>query len=195
MTSSQLIPVLLTPLIAWRVYRRFRKNVGRQPYRPVRLVAYGTMFLLCVALIGAVSFSQPMSLLGLAAGTVLGASLGFLGLRLSLFERTDAGSFYTPNTLLGGGISVLFVGRLLYRFVVLNQTPDRPHWTPQNLVASPLTLALFGLTAGYYIVFSLGVVRTMRRTAVSTGATLSENPPGPGTGPTPVAVQSGPQDS
>ena len=59
MTSSQLIPVLLTPVIAWRVYRRFRKNVGRQPYRPVRLAAYGSMFLATVALIGAVSFEQP----------------------------------------------------------------------------------------------------------------------------------------
>jgi hypothetical protein len=163
MTSSQLIPVLLTPLIAWRVYRRFRKNVGRQPYRPVRLVAYGLMFLLTVVLIGAVSFSQPLSLLGLAVGVALGGGLGFLGLKLSLFERTDAGSFYTPNTLLGGGISVLFVGRLIYRFVILNQVADRPHWTPQNLVASPLTLALFGLTAGYYIVFSIGVFMRMRR--------------------------------
>ena len=97
MTSSQLIPVLLTPLIAWRVYRRFRKNVGRQPYRPVRLVAYGAMFLATVALIGAVSFGQPVSLLGLAAGVVLGAGLGFLGLRLSVFERMDVGSFYTPD--------------------------------------------------------------------------------------------------
>ena len=163
MTSSQLIPVLLTPLIAWRVYRRFRKNVGRQPYRPVRLVAYGAMFLATIALIGAVSFGKPMSLLGLATGVVLGAVLGFLGLRLSVFERRDAGSFYTPNTLLGGGISVLFVGRLLYRFIVLNQATDRPQWSPQNLAASPLTLALFGLTAGYYIVFSIGVVWTMRR--------------------------------
>ncbi len=163
MTSSQLIPVLLTPLIAWRVYRRFRKNVGRQPYRPVRLMAYGTMFLATIAFIGAVSFGRPTSLLGLAAGVAIGAGLGFVGIRLSRFERTDTGSFYTPNTLLGGGISVLFVGRLLYRFVILNMTSDRPHWSPQNLVASPLTLALFGLTAGYYVVFSMGVVWRMRR--------------------------------
>ena len=121
------------------------------------------MFLATVALIGAVSFEQPKSLVGLAMGVVIGAAFGFLGLRLSRFERTVDGSFYTPNTLLGGGISVLFVGRLLYRFVVLNQVGDRPHWSPQNLVASPLTLALFGLTAGYYIVFSIGVVWTMRR--------------------------------
>ncbi len=182
MTSSQLIPVLLTPLIAWRVYRRFRKNVGRQPYRPVRLVAYGTMFLATVALIGAVSFNQPMSLLSLAAGVAIGAAFGFLGLRLSRFERTDTGSFYTPNTLLGGGISVLFVGRLLYRFVVLNQVGDRPHWSPQNLVASPLTLALFGLTAGYYVVFSLGVVWRMRRESsvpAATPAALEVEPVSP----------------
>lgn len=182
MTSSQLIPVLLTPLLAWRVYRRFRKNVGRQPYRPVRLVAYGAMFLFTVALIGAVSFEQPKSLLGLAAGVAIGAGLGFLGLRLSIFERTIGGSFYTPNTLLGGGISVLFVGRLLYRFVVLNQVADRPHWSPQNLVASPLTLALFGLTAGYYIVFSLGVVWRMRREpsiTVAAPVTLEGGPVSP----------------
>lgn len=179
MTSSQLIPVLLTPLIAWRVYRRFRKNVGRQPYRPVRLMAYGTMFLATIAFIGAVSFGQPMSLLGLAAGVAIGAGLGLVGIRLSRFERTDTGSFYTPNTLLGGGISVLFVGRLLYRFVILNMTSDRPHWSPQNLVASPLTLALFGLTAGYYVVFSMGVVWRMRREAfvlVSTPELLAAEP-------------------
>ena len=163
MTSSQVIPFLLTPLIAWRVYRRFHKNVGRQPYRPVRKIAYAAMFVFSVALIGGVSSGQPLALLGLAAGVTIGGLLGLLGLKLSAFERLETGSFYTPNTLLGGGISVLFVGRLLYRFVVLNQATDRPHWSPQNLVASPLTLALFGLTAGYYIVFSIGVVWTMRR--------------------------------
>ena len=48
---------------------------------------------------------------------MLGALLGLVGLRLTRFETTDEGHFYTPNTHIGIVLSVLFVGRLLYHYI------------------------------------------------------------------------------
>ena len=39
MTSTQLVPALIIPFIAWRVYRRVRRNIGRQQFRPAKLKA------------------------------------------------------------------------------------------------------------------------------------------------------------
>ena len=57
---------------------------------------------------------------------------------------------------MGVGISMLFVARLAYRLTVLYGTSAEPS-TPQ-LMRSPLTMFLFGLLAGYYITYFIGIL-------------------------------------
>lgn len=99
-------------------------------------------------------------LLGFGGGIFLGALLGLAGLRLTRFETTDEGHFYTPDTRIGIAISMLLVGRLLYRFWVLRDVSSAPDHPPP--MQSALTFSIVGLTFGYYIVYYLGLLMHTR---------------------------------
>ena len=65
-------------------------------------------------------------------------------------------AIYTPNTHIGIALSVLFVGRLIYRYGVLNDAAmAQNHAQPFQ---SPLTLFILGLNVGYYIVYQTGIL-------------------------------------
>ena len=74
-------------------------------------------------------------------------------------EATPAGLFYTPNAHLGIALSLLLVLRLGYRFVLL-QAGGRG-FDPQAMQvgSSPLTMAIFGTLAGYYVTYAIGLLR------------------------------------
>ena len=71
-------------------------------------------------------------------------------------STNDIGHFYTPNTHIGIALSVLFVGRIAYRYIVRNDPVTAPNHAP--LFQSPLTLLIVGLTVGYYIVYQAGIL-------------------------------------
>jgi hypothetical protein len=142
-------------LIAWGVYRRLRRNIGRQKLRPVRLTISIVIFSVVSAVLLILSLGIPKLMLGIGGGLALGVPLGFFGLRLTRFETTPEGHFYTPNTKIGVALSLLFLGRLAYRFWALRHTAGAPHTPPP--FQSALTYFLFGLIAGYYIVYYLGL--------------------------------------
>jgi hypothetical protein len=93
---------------------------------------------------------------GLLGGVIAGAALGAVGIRLTRFERDAAGNdLYVPNAWIGGALTLLLIGRLAWRFLVSMpqlQDPAMAHATPA-MGNSPLTLAIFGLTIGYYICY------------------------------------------
>ena len=78
-------------------------------------------------------------------GVVGGAALGRLGLRLTRFEQTPLGLFYTPNAHLGVALSLLFLGRLIYRVFQLSPSFSTPAWSldlariPSRFCCSPLS--------------------------------------------------------
>src|SRR5476651_2421520 len=150
MSSQHITTVLIIAIFAWSIYRRVRRNIGRQPLRPRRAkISISILSLVSVLIIGT-SFQNANLLAGFGGGLLLGALLGFVGLKLTRFETTDAGHFYTPNTHIGIVISALFVGRIAYRFIVLGDAATAQN-SPQPF-QSPLTLFIFGLTVGYYLV-------------------------------------------
>ena len=158
MTSAQLVPALIVPLIAWRVYVRVRRNIGRQPFQPKRTISRIVIFSVLSVLVGLGAFGYLPSLAALGGGLLLGAPLALIGLHLTKFETTPQGKFYTPNTPIGVALSVLFVGRVGYRFFVLMTVPVVNGNPTPALFHSPLTLFIFGLTAGYYIAYYAGVL-------------------------------------
>ena len=99
----------------------------------------------------------------LAGAVGLGSLLGIFGLSKTRFEPTKKGLFYTPNAHLGIALSLLFVGRIIYRFVeVYAIDPAAPH-DMNDFARSPITLAVFGLLAGYYVAYAIGLIRWRRR--------------------------------
>jgi hypothetical protein len=162
--ASTLAVVAIAVLLAWRAYARFRRMVGRQRLSKVRPWITLAVFPLLIVLLVISAQAHPERLVLLAAGLAAGGVLAVVGLRKTRFEPTPQGLFYTPNAHIGIALSMLFVARIIYRFVEIhafdvattgNHTVD--------FARSPLTLAVFGLLAGYYVGYALGLVRWRAR--------------------------------
>ena len=89
-------------------------------------------------------------------------------MRLTRFEVTPAGLFYTPNAYLGAALSVLLIARIAWRYAQIYAAQGPLDASPAEFGRSPLTLLIFGMLAGYYTVYSAGLLRWSR----SAGPTL-----------------------
>lgn len=157
--APTVVLLALFPLIAWRIYSRVRRLVVRQRLSRIRPWITLAVFPLLISLLGFLAWPDPARLGTLAGGLGCGALLAVYGLRRTRFEPTPQGLFYTPNAHLGIALSLLFVGRIVYRLVeVFALDPGRPR-SGAEFAQSPLTLAVFGLLAGYYIGYAIGLVR------------------------------------
>jgi len=163
---SLLISVSVMALVGWRMYSRIRRLVGRQQFSHRRAWVTVVLFPLLLALISLGALAHPASLLALAAATATGAALGAYGLRLTHFEASPRGLFYTPNAHLGIALSLLLTGRIAYRLLQLYGlgAAEASH---AAFFSSPLTLAIFGTLAGYYVSYALGLLRRARHAAAT----------------------------
>ncbi|HET7535625.1 MAG TPA: hypothetical protein VFJ90_04175, partial [Candidatus Didemnitutus sp.] len=127
-----------------------------------RLGARIVIFSVLTVLFGAAAFNHLPSLAALGGGVLAGGLLALIGLHLTRFENTAEGEFYVPNTHIGVGLTILLAARVGYRIVVLALAPpmDGP---PPSMFQSPLTFALIGLTAGYYIAYNTGLLVSGKR--------------------------------
>lgn len=157
MKNAHVMTAVLIPLIAWRIYRRIRTNIGRQKFSTRRSVAILMIFSLVAVLLAASTRFDFNLLIAEAAGLLLGAAIGLVGLKLTAFENTPEDCYYTPNSFLGISISVLLIGRVLYRFLMFSSFDPATQPQTPGLGQSPLTLGLFGLTAGYYLAYHAGL--------------------------------------
>ena len=152
-SPSAIFIMALLPLFAWRIYMRFRRMVGRQRLSRARPWITLGIFTAVVVLMLFAAQGHARALWGLAAGLPVGAALALYGLRITRFEPTPHGLFYTPNAYLGIAMSLLFFGRILYRLIEVYQI-TAAHARP-DFLKSPLTLSVFGLIAGYYTVYAI----------------------------------------
>jgi len=184
MDPRTVTPWLLTAFVIFMVYRRVRRNFGRQAVNEGRLkfrigllAVVGLVFLLGTAL-------HPVLLGALVAGAAGGLVLAMIGLHHTQFEATSEGRFYIPHTYTGLVVTALFLGRLCYRLLVLYPQMHAAAQEDANpfasLQRSPLTVVVFGLLIGYYIYFNVGVLRRSRDLVVPPAAP-------PATEPTPAA--------
>ena len=160
--SSVIAPVAIGALIVWRLYARMRRMVGRQRLTTVRPWLTVFIFPLVLLLILVGSAFSPVNAGALVLGAAIGIGLGLYGTRLTKFEATPAGLFYTPNAHLGIALSLLLIVRLGYRFMRLHMTGGTFDPSSMQMGSSPLTLALFGTLAGYYVTYAIGLLRWRR---------------------------------
>jgi hypothetical protein len=171
--ATLLLPAGIAALVAWRLYSRVRRMVSRQRLSKVRPWLTVCLFPLPVALLLFGSLAHPTTALALVAGTAAGTALGFYGLRLTKFEQTPLGLFYTPNAHLGIALSLLFVARIGYRAAQLYLATGAIQEAPNSFVRSPLTLLIFGTLAGYYVAYAVGLLRWRRRANAASGPVTS----------------------
>ncbi len=177
-SSNLATTAAVTAIVAFGIYRRVRRSIGRQTLTAGRQYFRMALFtILCLIL----AFSQPLHPVAQAyilSGLIVGAAVGWFALRYTEFEATPAGYFYTPHLYIGIAVTALFVGRILYRvalgYGIANGGTPGPAPTPDN---HPLTLGILFLTAGYYIVYCTGLLRWLRKSQRSASAKLLPEAP------------------
>ena len=76
MTSVPVMPILIGGLFAWSIYRRVRRNIGRQPLHPRRAITSITILSLVSVLVVGTSLQNINLPLGFGGGLLLGAPAG-----------------------------------------------------------------------------------------------------------------------
>lgn len=173
MDSKLVFSVMIAALVMWSFYRRVRRNFGRQPVTPIRM-RWRIGILLFAAAMLSLTAMRDVELIGaLLAGIAGGAVLAWFGLHGTKFEITPEGKFYTPHTYIGIAVSLLFIGRIAYRFLTVYPMAHAAADAGANPFAayqkSPLTLAIFGIVVGYYVAYYIGVL-------IKTGAKAAPPP-------------------
>ena len=167
---SQIGPFLFAALVVFAIYRRFKRSFGRQPLRPTRMRVRMVLltFLVCLLLPAALRSAQFLA--AELAGAALGVALAVWGAQRTRFLTQGGQRYYVPHTYTGIVVSLLFLGRLVYRIVQIYEgahaaaagaaavntyasADPAQAFVPASMLKSPLTVGIFFLLAGYYLYY------------------------------------------
>jgi hypothetical protein len=150
-------------LVLFIIYRRFRRSFGRQPLRPRPMIVRMTLLSVVGLLLLPAALRSSAGALAIGAGLALGVALGAWGARHTRFEWHEGELHYIPHTYTGMVVSALFLGRLLYRLLMLPRSGyltggaafsgAPPTDAFGSLYHNPLTLSVFFVLIGYYVYY------------------------------------------
>lgn len=162
MNITTLALLALTPILVWRIYARLKTQMARQRSIMSRhytgVLVFGAMILVSLSEV----LARPYEMGALAAGTALGVFWSVFGLRRTVYEDTEGGYFFTPPMRLGIVMAMVLVARVLYIGIEIyaNQGSGLP---APRFTESPLTMLCVGLSAGYFLAYSMGLLLWRRK--------------------------------
>jgi hypothetical protein len=163
MTTPDYGPMMVLLALGLIVFRRVRRQFGRQAFTPKRQVARLVVLAIVMAVLLVAAFMQPAFALPIGAGLAIGALIAAVNLRLTRFEWTPAGDYYYPHPFVGAVLSLLLVARLMYRYQQLGGMTGMDGQPPPLAQQSPLTFGLLALLVGYYVAYSIGLLVVRHR--------------------------------
>jgi hypothetical protein len=163
-------PFVIAVLAVLLIYRRLRRSFGRQPVRPIRMwIRIGILTILGCSLVPA-ALKSGQFLAAEVAGILAGTALGIWGAQHTRYQRSEGQLTYAPHTYTGIAVSLLFVGRLVYRAGQMYSMhgPDGAMTDTQDLAASPMvrgpfTVGLLFVVIGYYVCYFSRVLWKSKR--------------------------------
>src|SRR5580658_6972127 len=164
---SQIGPFLFAILVVFAVYRRLRRSFGRQPLRSTRMTIRIVLLTVIVCALLPVALRSQQYLGAEIVGAALGIGLGIWGAQRTRFLMYGERLHYVPHTYTGIAVSLLFLGRVVFRVVQVYTLAHAPHlanaaadaagpaqaFTGPSMVPSPLTVAIFFVLLGYYLYY------------------------------------------
>lgn len=175
----QILPFVIAILIVWLMYRRFRRNFGRQPLLRRRMMVRMAILAVLAATLAPMALRGGAYLAAEALGAVLGLALALWGANRTRFASASGKLFYIPHTYTGITVSALLLGRIVYRAAELyaGASPAARAGSSEAVTGSPLTLGLFFVTIGYYVCY---YARVLWRSKRLTAADMETLPAGAG---------------
>jgi hypothetical protein len=159
---SQFGPLLIAAFVVFAVYRRLRRSFGRQYLSPTRMRIRIVLFALIGCALLPVALRSTAFLGAEISGLVVGVALAVWGAERTRFLMYGNRLHYVPHTYTGIAVSLLFLGRLIYRFFQIYAGAHAPAaaaadpgmgFTATSMVRSPLTVGLLFVLIGYYVCY------------------------------------------
>ena len=159
---SQIVALLAAILVVFLIYRRLRRSFGQQLLQPVRMQVRIGLLILVGALLLPIALRSAAFLFAMLGGIAAGVALAIWGGARTRFVEIDKRLYYVPHTYTGIAVSLLFLGRLVYRLIQVYGNAQATHapaapagqaFPPAGMVNSPLTLGLFFALVGYYVCY------------------------------------------
>ncbi|MGG3575126.1 sporulation protein [Bacillus gobiensis] len=145
-----LAPILL---VAFVIFRRVRKSMGFQPFKPNLIKFRIAIFSIISFIFLYFSAQHPLSYVYDLAGILLGGILVAYAMKNIMFEFRENVLFYRTHLWIELFIIFLFLSRLVYRMITVSGP------APVSYDTDPATLLIFFLLAVYYIGFNMFVLR------------------------------------
>jgi hypothetical protein len=160
---ARIWPLLLAALAVFLIYRRFRRSFGRQPVRPVRMtLRMAVLIALGLSLVPLALRSQELLLVEISCAAA-GIALALWGAKRTRYFKIGEQLYYVPHTYTGIAVSLLVVGRIVYRLVQaysMGHAPgtgmtgvSAPGFAPASMLQNPITVGLFFVLIGYYVCY------------------------------------------
>jgi len=165
---SQFGPYLIAALVVFAIYRRFRRSFGRQALRPGRMTARIVLLAIVACALLPLALRSVQFLTAELVGAALGVGLGLWGAERTRFVMFRDKLHYVPHTYTGIAVSLLFLGRVVFRLVqvysthpagqaaqagVVNAAGPANGFASPGMVQSPLTVGIFFVLMGYYVCY------------------------------------------
>ena len=159
---SKIVPFLIAALVVFIIYRRFRRNFGQQRLRPIRMQVRIAVLLIVGGFLLPAAFHSGAFAAAMLAGAAGGVALALWGAARTRFLKIEGQQYYVPHTYTGIAVSLLFLGRLVYRLLQVygsapgggaGLNPAGQAFAPAGMVRSPLTVGLFFVLMGYYVCY------------------------------------------
>jgi hypothetical protein len=150
---------IVAALVVWVIYRRFRRNFGRQLVRSTRMTVRMVILIALAASLAPLALRAGGFLLAQLAGAAIGVALALWGASRTRFVAENGQLHYVPHTYTGIAVSLLLFGRIAYRLVDLytsgrlSAPADAAAAQGDSMVRSPLTVGLFFVLIGYYVCY------------------------------------------
>jgi len=151
---SQIAPFLFAALVVFAVYRRLRRSFGRQLLRPGRMTLRMVLLTVVGCALTPMALRSAQFLWAELGGAALGIGLGLWGAERTRFLMYRERLHYVPHTYTGIAVSLLFLGRLVFRMVQAYTSAHAAQtFAPTSMVRSPLTVGILFVLVGYYVCF------------------------------------------
>jgi len=164
--------IVIAGLVLWSIYRRIRRNIGWQQLNPRRMGIRITIFSAIGIVFLSLGVVHPVSLVSDIIGIMIGTGLAYYGGTLTQFEQREGRWYYQPNPWIGGLVTVIFLGRFLFRIYkisLLEQTgafqagQSNQMQTMNDAVGNSWGAGLILIMFAYYIVYYFLILRRQKR--------------------------------
>ena len=149
----------MAALVVFAIYRRLRRSFGRQELRPARMILRIVLLAVVASALLSMALRSSQFLWAELAGAALGVGLGSWGAARTRFHMYNERLHYVPHTYTGIAVSLLFLGRMVFRIVqaytaahapLVAGATDPSQGMAPAMLRSPLTVGIFFVLVGYY---------------------------------------------